>query len=187
MTKKNEVTLNHGERMDDNWTVGTAACDGVEYKFNVKHYDEPSEYGIKGGRVSKLWLAPKGGDFRHTILNYDRGWERGFSPRGKGEAVAPSSRRSSRNSTENQPPKTQETTTMATRFTAREKAQLQTRFAEHSPKVWAHGDVATVHIFGGHYCIKKRESGCDWRWADANPCNDLGPLTLNRIATLAEL
>ena len=67
------------------------------------------------------------------------------------------------------------------------KAQLQARFAEHSPKVWAHGDVATVHIFGGHYCIKKRESGCDWRWADANPCNDLGPLTLNRIATLAEL
>ena len=88
MTKKNEVTLNHGERMDDNWTVGTAACDGVEYKFNVKHYDEPSEYGIRGGRVSKLWLAPKGGDFRHTILNYDRGWERGFSPRGKGETVA---------------------------------------------------------------------------------------------------
>ena len=30
MTKKNEVTLNHGERMDDNWTVGTATCDGVE-------------------------------------------------------------------------------------------------------------------------------------------------------------
>ena len=74
---------------------------------------------------------------------------------------------------------------MATRFTAGEKAQLQARFAEHSPKVWArfaehspkvwarfaehspkvwaHGDVATVHIFGGHYCIKKRESGYDWR------------------------
>lgn len=35
--------------------------------------------------------------------------------------------------------------------------------------------------------IKKRESGYDWRWADANPFNDLGPLTLNYIATLAEL
>ena len=88
MTKKNEVTLNHGERMKDGWTVGTATCDGVEYKFNVKHYDEPSEYGIRGGRGSELWLAPKGGDFRQTILNYDRGWERGFSPRGKGETVA---------------------------------------------------------------------------------------------------
>ena len=76
---------------------------------------------------------------------------------------------------------------MATRFTAGEKAQLQARFAEHSPNVWAHGDVATVHIFGGHYCIKKRESGYDWRWADANPFNDLSPLTLNHIATLAEL
>ena len=58
---------------------------------------------------------------------------------------------------------------MATRFTAKEKAQLQTRFAEHSPKVRAHGDVATVHIFGGHYYIKKRENGYDWRWADATP------------------
>ena len=37
MPKKNEVTLNHGARMDDNWTVGTAACGGIEYKFNVKH------------------------------------------------------------------------------------------------------------------------------------------------------
>lgn len=58
---------------------------------------------------------------------------------------------------------------MVTRFTAREKAQLQVRFAEHSPKVWAHGDVPTVHIFGGHYYIKKRENGYDWRWADATP------------------
>ena len=75
---------------------------------------------------------------------------------------------------------------MATRFTAKEKAQLQTRFAGHSPKVRAHGDVAIVHIFGGHYYIKKRESGYNWRWADANPFNDLGPLTINHIATLAE-
>ena len=86
MTKKNEVTLNHGARMDDNWTVGTATCDGVEYKFNVKHYDEPSEYGIRGGRVSKLWLSRRGD--AHPSLCFDRGWERGFSPRGKGETVA---------------------------------------------------------------------------------------------------
>ena len=70
--------------MDDNWTVGTATCDGVEYKFNVKHYDEPSEYGIRGGRGSELWLAPKGGDFRQTILNYDRGWGARLQPARQG-------------------------------------------------------------------------------------------------------
>ena len=87
MTMKNEVTLNHSEWMDDGWTVGTATCDGVEYRFNVKHYEEPGEYGIRGGRISKLWLS-RTKSFRDTILNYDRGWERGYGPRGKGKAVA---------------------------------------------------------------------------------------------------
>ena len=90
--------------MDDNWTVGTAACDGVEYKFNVKHYDEPSEYGIRGGRGSKLWLAPKGGEFRHTILNYDADGSAASARAARGRRSPPSSRRSSRSSTENQPP-----------------------------------------------------------------------------------
>ena len=56
--------------MDDNWTVGTATCDGIEYKFNVKHYDEPSEYAIRGGRVSKLWLAPKDGNFSRRLQSH---------------------------------------------------------------------------------------------------------------------
>ena len=77
---------------------------------------------------------------------------------------------------------------MARRFTAKEKAQLRTRFAQHNPKVWAYGDVATVHIFGGHYYIKKRESGYDWRWADADTFKEMAsPLTLNHINSLAEL
>ena len=86
MTKKNEVTLNHGERMKDGWTVGTAACGGVEYKFNVKHYDEPSVFGINHGRISKLWLRRQ----RETraVLSFDRGWEHGYSLKGKGETVA---------------------------------------------------------------------------------------------------
>jgi len=75
-----------------------------------------------------------------------------------------------------------------TRFTRKEKAQLEARFAENWPlKVWTSGDVATVHIFGGHYFIKKREDGYDWCWADANPFEDQGPLRLNHIASLAEL
>ena len=77
---------------------------------------------------------------------------------------------------------------MAKRFTAKEKAMLQARFAEHSPKVWACGDVATVHVFGGHYYIRKRDSGYDWRWADADTFKEMAtPLRLNHIASLAEL
>ncbi len=75
-----------------------------------------------------------------------------------------------------------------TKFTKKEIAQLKERFEEHWPlKVWAHEDLATVSIPGGHYFIKKREAGYDWRWADTNPFNDCGPLVLNHIATLAEI
>ena len=45
-----------------------------------------------------------------------------------------------------------------------------------------------VRVFGGHYYIKKRESGYDWRWANADTFKEMAtPLTLNHIATLAEL
>lgn len=75
-----------------------------------------------------------------------------------------------------------------TKYTKMEIAQLKERFAEHWPfKVWANQDVATVSIPGGHYYIKKREAGYDWRWMDANPFNDCGPLVLTHAATLAEI
>jgi len=34
-------------------------------------YDEGSEYGIDGGRVSKLEIRQDG----KTVVNYDRGWD----------------------------------------------------------------------------------------------------------------
>ena len=38
----------------------------------MKHFDEPSEeYGIDGGRISKLAIKVNG---RYTA-NYDRGWD----------------------------------------------------------------------------------------------------------------
>ena len=41
-------------------------------KYWVKHFDEPSEdYGIDGGRISKLSLRMDG----EWIANYDRGWD----------------------------------------------------------------------------------------------------------------
>lgn len=50
------------------WTSGK--IDGFD--FQVKHFDEGSEFGIDGGRISKLWIAKDG--IEHA--NYDRGWDK---------------------------------------------------------------------------------------------------------------
>ena len=49
------------------WTRGTIG----EYKYWIKHYEEGSEYGINGGRISKIEIRRNG----KTIVNYDRGWD----------------------------------------------------------------------------------------------------------------
>ena len=49
---------------DGNWQFGTIG--GV--MFNVKIYDEPSDFGVNNGKISKLWLD--------GMANYDRGWDR---------------------------------------------------------------------------------------------------------------
>jgi hypothetical protein len=54
-----------GER-NKMWRYGI--INGFEYE--VKVYDTGSQYGINGGRISKLWLrGPEG------RANYDRGWD----------------------------------------------------------------------------------------------------------------
>jgi hypothetical protein len=53
------------DRGQDNWVQG--CVDG--YLYYAKVYAEPSEYGINGGRVSKLQVT-KNGD---VIFNFDRG------------------------------------------------------------------------------------------------------------------
>ena len=37
----------------------------------VKAYDEGSEFGIDGGKISKLRITIDG----YTVVNYDRGWD----------------------------------------------------------------------------------------------------------------
>ena len=37
----------------------------------VKHYENPSKYGINNGRISKLMLKIDG----KVVANYDRGWD----------------------------------------------------------------------------------------------------------------
>lgn len=57
-----------------------AACGGTwytgwvdDYMFEAKVYDTGSEYGIDGGRISKLWIY--GAFFRDTVASYERGWD----------------------------------------------------------------------------------------------------------------
>jgi hypothetical protein len=40
-------------------------------KYNAKVYDEPSNYGINGGKISKLQIRING----EVVCNYDRGWD----------------------------------------------------------------------------------------------------------------
>jgi len=75
--KKNEnptaTTLNVArERNDFGWSLGTAEAGGKTYRVQIKWFDEPSQFGIRNGRVSKLFVAGAG---EGTVLNYDRGWD----------------------------------------------------------------------------------------------------------------
>ena len=41
------------------------------YKYEVKHYDEGSRWGIDEGRISKLRVTKDGIE----VASYDRGWD----------------------------------------------------------------------------------------------------------------
>lgn len=69
--KNNEpMVIKHGTRkVGGNWTIlqvgNMRAC--------LLHFEEPSEeYGINGGRISKLEIRDSN---NHWLCNYDRGWD----------------------------------------------------------------------------------------------------------------
>ena len=51
------------------WSEGSIKVRNSLFHYWVKHYDEPSEYGINEGRVSKLTLKRNG----EIVYNFDRG------------------------------------------------------------------------------------------------------------------
>lgn len=53
------------------WQTVTVRVNEKKFVAYVKSYEEPSKFGIDGGRISKLQI--KDGDV--TVLNYDRGWD----------------------------------------------------------------------------------------------------------------
>lgn len=62
------------------WEQGTTNG----YKWQAKVYDEPSHYGIDGGRVSKLSICNAD---KTCVYNYDRGLDFDNAPDGLLAAV----------------------------------------------------------------------------------------------------
>ena len=65
-----EVMANEGLFHTNNWKQETKG----DYVADILCFDEPSQYGIKKGRISKLCIRNKRnrGDW---LCNYDRGWD----------------------------------------------------------------------------------------------------------------
>lgn len=59
--------------MWSNGVIGIPTKDGsyISCKYCVKHFEEGSEWGINGGRISKLEIRVDG----QITANYDRGWD----------------------------------------------------------------------------------------------------------------
>lgn len=56
---------------DDRWLIGRIG----PYRFEIKHYEQPSTFGIDGGRISKMRLTWK--DKHGLVAAYDRGdWDK---------------------------------------------------------------------------------------------------------------
>lgn len=44
-----------------------------KFDCRILAFDEPSQYGIDGGKISKLWI--KDLSTNKQVVNYDRGWD----------------------------------------------------------------------------------------------------------------
>ena len=53
------------------WEHGTLKVENQNISYSIKVFEEPSEYGINKGRISKLTLKAN----KRVIANYDRGWD----------------------------------------------------------------------------------------------------------------
>jgi len=53
------------------WKEGSIRVGSSIFHYWMKQFDEVSQYGIEGGRISKLTLKRDG----KIVVNYDRGWD----------------------------------------------------------------------------------------------------------------
>ena len=67
-----KITVTRTEKALNVWTMATAEVGGKKYRIEMVRFDEPSIYGIRKGRISKLWVRGEDGT---VVINYDRGWD----------------------------------------------------------------------------------------------------------------
>ena len=53
------------------WKEGSLKINESVFHYWIKEYEEGSQFGIDGGKVSKLMLKRDG----KVVCNYDRGWD----------------------------------------------------------------------------------------------------------------
>ncbi len=53
------------------WKEGNLKVNGSDFHYWIKQYGVGSEFGIEGGKISKLMLKRSG----EIVCNYDRGWD----------------------------------------------------------------------------------------------------------------
>ena len=53
------------------WKEGSIRVNGEVFHYWMKQYEVGSEWGIDGGRISKLMLKRDG----KIVCNYERGWD----------------------------------------------------------------------------------------------------------------
>lgn len=53
------------------WKEGSLKVNGSIFHYYIKVYEVGSEWGIDGGRASKLMMRRDG----KIVCNYDRGWD----------------------------------------------------------------------------------------------------------------
>lgn len=69
-TPREDIQITKGDPAQDLHLGGhIQSMDG--YSFSVKAYDQPSQFGINGGRVSKLEIKDHG----RPVVSYERGWD----------------------------------------------------------------------------------------------------------------
>lgn len=67
-----EINILETDSALNTWTLGSATVNGQTYKIQMVRFDEPSQYGIRQGRISKLWVVEAG---HEPVINFDRGWD----------------------------------------------------------------------------------------------------------------
>jgi hypothetical protein len=57
------------------WSTGTISISGIKVSYEVKHFENPSDWGIDCGRISKMAIRIPGMYGDNLIAHYDRGWD----------------------------------------------------------------------------------------------------------------